>query len=106
MTRFEKGECSRQVEHTNVEVPKYFLKFQELIMANNQALNVNLDKLLLEVERLKNLLKDKESATVELNENIQRDENDGGQGDRKNGEESGRGDKGQQVFCTYMYLSL
>ena len=25
--RFEKGECSRQVEHMNVKVPEYFLKF-------------------------------------------------------------------------------
>ncbi|KAA0047364.1 transposase [Cucumis melo var. makuwa] len=89
--RFKKGECSRQAKHTNVEVPKYFLKFQELIMANNQALNVKLDKLLLKIEGLKNLLKEKESATVEPNENIQRDENDGDQGDRNNGEEKWKG---------------
>ena len=63
--RFEKWECSRQAEQSNVEAPEYFLKFQELMMANNQVLNVKLDKLLLEVECLKNMLKEKESATVE-----------------------------------------
>ena len=45
--RFEKGECSRQVEQSNEEVPEYFLKFQELTMANNKSLNMKLDKLIL-----------------------------------------------------------
>ncbi|TYK01750.1 hypothetical protein E5676_scaffold775G00800 [Cucumis melo var. makuwa] len=60
------------------------------MMANNQALDVKLDKLLLEVGGLRNMLKDKESAIVKPNETIQRDENDendGGEDDRNNGEE-------------------
>ena len=33
--RFERGDYSRQPEQSNEEVPEYFLKFQEIIMANN-----------------------------------------------------------------------
>uniref|UniRef100_A0A9I9D8Z1 Uncharacterized protein n=1 Tax=Cucumis melo TaxID=3656 RepID=A0A9I9D8Z1_CUCME len=88
--RFKKGECSQQAELSNEEVAEYFLKFQELIMINNQALNMKLGKLILEVEGLKDMLKEKEREIVELNETIQRDENnenDGGEGHRNNGEE-------------------
>ncbi|KAA0055985.1 uncharacterized protein E6C27_scaffold319G001240 [Cucumis melo var. makuwa] len=97
--RFKKGECSQQAELSNKEVAEYFLKFPELIMINNQALNMKLDKLILEVEGLKDMLKEKERETVELNETIQRDENnenDGGEGHRNNGEEMGMRDKGEQ----------
>ena len=96
--RFKKEECSRQAEQPNKEVPESFLKFQELMMAKNQALNMKLDKLILKVEGLKNMLKEKERTTVEPNETIQRDENDENDGDevdRNNGEERGRRDKGE-----------
>ena len=89
--RLEKGECSRQAEHTDVEVPKYFFRFQELIMASNEALNLKMDKMLVEVEGLKKLLKEKNSQTVEETENKERDDNDGNDGGnnlRNNGEET------------------
>ena len=38
--RFEREESSQQAEHSNEEVPEYFLKFQELMMTNNQSLNM------------------------------------------------------------------
>ena len=61
----------QQAKHTNLVVLEYFLKFQELIMTSNEALNVKIDKLLMEVEGLKKLLKKKDSATVEESKNRQ-----------------------------------
>ena len=53
------------------------------MMANNECLNMKLDKLILEVECLKNMLKENERETVENNETIQMDENnDGGEEDK------------------------
>uniref|UniRef100_A0A0A0K3B0 Uncharacterized protein n=1 Tax=Cucumis sativus TaxID=3659 RepID=A0A0A0K3B0_CUCSA len=46
--RFEKGECSRQVEHTNIE------DLLSIIMASNEALNWKMEKLLVEAEGIKN----------------------------------------------------
>ncbi|KAA0039150.1 uncharacterized protein E5676_scaffold322G00230 [Cucumis melo var. makuwa] len=78
---FKRGKCSRQPEPSNEEVLDYFLKFQEFIMANSQKL----DKLIADVECLKNMFKDKVIEIVENNENIQRDDNnDGGEGDTNN----------------------
>ncbi|KAA0038989.1 uncharacterized protein E6C27_scaffold84G00740 [Cucumis melo var. makuwa] len=82
---FERGECSRQPEPPNEKIAYYFLKFQELIMANNECLNQKLDNLIKEVECLKNIFKDKVTEIVENNENIQKDDNnDGGEGDTNN----------------------
>ncbi|TYK22552.1 uncharacterized protein E5676_scaffold584G00070 [Cucumis melo var. makuwa] len=82
---FERGECSRQPEPPNEKIAYYFLKFQELIMANNECLNQKLDNLIKEAECLKNIFKDKVTEIVENNENIQKDDNnDGGEGDTNN----------------------
>ncbi|KAA0037418.1 uncharacterized protein E5676_scaffold85G00010 [Cucumis melo var. makuwa] len=82
---FERGECSRKPKQSTEEIPDYFLRFQELIMANNQCLNQKLNKLIKDVEYLKNMFKEKVTETMENNENIQRDDNnDGGEGDTKN----------------------
>ena len=82
---FERGECSWQHEPSNEETPNYFLKFEELIMVNNQYLNQKLDKLIKKVECLKNKFKEKVTEIVENNENIQRDDNnDEGEGDINN----------------------
>ncbi|KAA0058844.1 uncharacterized protein E5676_scaffold1607G001000 [Cucumis melo var. makuwa] len=56
---FERGECSQQPKSSNEEIPYYFLNFQELIMANDQCLNQILDKLIEDVECLKNMFKEK-----------------------------------------------
>ena len=75
----------RQPESSNKEIPDYFLKFEELIMVNNQYLNQKLDKLIKKVECLKNKFKEKVTEIVENNENIQRDDNnDVGEGDINN----------------------
>ncbi|KAA0026066.1 uncharacterized protein E6C27_scaffold581G00570 [Cucumis melo var. makuwa] len=67
---------------SNEKIPDYFLKFQELILANNECLNNKLDKLIKEVESLKDMLKEKVNQTVENNDNIPRDDNnDEGEGD-------------------------
>ncbi|KAA0044861.1 uncharacterized protein E6C27_scaffold74G001530 [Cucumis melo var. makuwa] len=82
---FERGETSRQGETSNEKFPDYFLKFQELILANNECLNNKLDKLIKEVKSLKDTLKEKVNQTVENNDNIPRyDNNDEGEGDTHN----------------------
>ncbi|XP_050938069.1 uncharacterized protein LOC127148452 [Cucumis melo] len=54
-------------------------------MVNNQCLNQKLDKLIQEVECLKDMFKENVTETVENNENIQKDDNnDGGEGDTDN----------------------
>ncbi|KAA0039104.1 uncharacterized protein E5676_scaffold1441G00400 [Cucumis melo var. makuwa] len=67
------------------KIPDYFLKFQQLILANDECLNNKLDKLIKEVECLKDMFKEKVNQTVEDNDNIPRDDNnDEGQGDTHN----------------------
>ncbi|KAA0065453.1 uncharacterized protein E6C27_scaffold17G001390 [Cucumis melo var. makuwa] len=72
---FERGESSRQGEASNKKIPDYFLKFQELILTNNECLNNKLDLLIKEVESLKDMLKEKVNQIVENNDNIPRDDN-------------------------------
>ncbi|KAA0065320.1 hypothetical protein E5676_scaffold491G00060 [Cucumis melo var. makuwa] len=51
---FEKGEYCRQVEDMNIQVPEYFFRFQELMLASHEAVNIKMGKLFVEVEGLKN----------------------------------------------------
>ncbi|TYK30586.1 protein Ycf2-like [Cucumis melo var. makuwa] len=82
---FERGESSWQGETSNEKIPDYFLKFQELILANNECLNNKLDLLIKEVESLKDMLKKKVNQTVKNNDNIPKDDNnDEGEGDTHN----------------------
>ncbi|XP_050938628.1 uncharacterized protein LOC127148589 [Cucumis melo] len=82
---FERGESSRQGETSNEKIPNDFLKFQELILANNECLNNKLDKLIREAKSLKDMLKEKVNQTVENNDNIPMDDNnDEGEGDTHN----------------------
>ena len=72
---FERGESSRQGETSNKKISDYFLKFQELILTNNECLNNKLDLLIKEVESLEDMLKEKVNQIVENNDNIPRDGN-------------------------------
>ena len=82
---FERGESSRQGETSNEKIPNDFLKFQELILANNECLNNKLDKLIKEVECLKDMFKEQVNQIVENYNKIPRDDNnDEGQGDTHN----------------------
>ena len=78
------------------------------MMAYNQCLNMKFDKLILEVEGLKNMLKEKERETLENNETIQMDDNyNEGEGDRNNSNDRGKVDRdenNQQI--DFLFISI
>ena len=55
---FEKGKCSRQAERSTVE------DLLSIIMASNKALNNKMNILIVKVEEITKLFKDKNSQTV------------------------------------------
>ena len=80
---FEKGECSKESEGINTQIPEYFLKFQEIMLKNNEKLNKKLDKLIGKVEEIKIKITNRSSSKTEEENWEDRDEDrDGGNGKR------------------------
>ncbi|KAE8653550.1 hypothetical protein Csa_006898, partial [Cucumis sativus] len=80
---FEKGECSKESEGINTQIPEYYLTFQKIMLTNNEELNKKLDKLIGEVEEIKNKLTNRSSLMTEEENWKEMDEDrDGGNGER------------------------
>ena len=76
-------------------------------MANNQCLNQKLDKLIQEVECLKDMFKENVTETVENNENIQKDDNnDGDEGDTDNENDNNEVDTDVTNQIDFVFISI